>query len=281
MRKLLLLALVPLALAIAAPATAATPVLITSGGFDPVQITVGAGDTVTWTNNDSIKRQVVADGGAFTSPVLLPDQSWSYRFARAGAFAYHDQLKSAQKGTVTVRGTATRSVTITAGQRAVTLGSSIELSGDISAGAGQQVIVVAKPYLGVETRTPVLTESDGAWSMNVRPRIRTEYHAEWGQTMSAQSPVVYVRPGVGLRVLNAKTGSFTTKVTALRSYKGKFVTLQRLSGNAWIKVKRVRLGTGSAARFTARLPRSARVRVLVPTAPGYLQGYSRTALVRR
>ena len=125
MRKLLLLALVPLALAFAAPATAATPVLITSGGFDPVQITVGAGDTVTWTNNDSIKRQVVADGGAFTSPVLLPDQSWSYRFARAGAFAYHDQLKSAQKGTVTVRGTATRSVTITAGQRAVTLGSTI------------------------------------------------------------------------------------------------------------------------------------------------------------
>jgi hypothetical protein len=143
------------------------------------------------------------------------------------------------------------------------------------------VIVVAKPYLGVETRTPVLTESDGAWSMNVRPRIRTEYHAEWGQTMSSQSPVVYVRPSVGLRVLNAKTGRFTTKVTALRSYQGKFVTLQRLSGSAWIKVKRVRLGTGSAARFTARLPRSARVRVLVPTAPGYLQGYSRTALVRR
>lgn len=281
MRKLLLLALVPLALATAAPATAATAVSITSSGFDPAQVTIGASDTVTWTNNDAVKRQVVADGGAFTSPVLLPTQSWSFRFPQAGAFPYHDQLKTAQKGTVNVRPTGGRSVTITSTQRAVTLGSSLELSGSISAGAGQQVIVVAKPYQGIETRTPVLTESDGDWSLRVRPRIRTEYHAEWGQTMSAQSPVVYVRPAVQLRVLNAKTGRFSTKVTALRSYRGKLVTLQRLSGSTWVKVKRVRLGVGSAARFTARLPRTARIRVLVPTAPGYLQGFSRTALVRR
>ena len=281
MRKLLLLALVPLALATAAPATAATAVSITNSGFAPAAVTVGASDTVTWTNNDSVKRQVVADGGAFTSPVLLPGDIWSFTFPRAGAFAYHDQLKTTQKGTVTVRPTGTRSVTITSTQRQVALGSSLELSGSISAGAGQQVIVVAKPYQGVETRTPVLTESDGDWSLRVRPRIRTEYHAEWGQTMSAQSPVVYVRPAVQLRVLNARTGSFSTKVTAVRSYRGKFVTLQRLSGSNWVKVKRIRLGTGSAARFTARLPRTARIRVLVPTAPGYLQGFSRTALVRR
>ena len=281
MKKLLFLALVPLALATAAPATAATAVSITNSGFAPAQITVGASDTVTWTNNDSVKRQVVADGGTFTSPVLLPGDTWSFRFPRPGAFPYHDQLKTAQKGTVNVRPTGSRSVTITSTQRSVTLGSSLELSGSISARAGQQVIVVAKPYQGAETRTPVLTESDGDWSLRVRPRIRTEYHAEWGQTMSAQSPVVYVRPAVQLRVLNAKTGSFSTKVTALRSYRGKLVTLQRLRGSTWIKVKRFRLGVGSAARFSARLPRTARVRVLVPTAPGYLQGFSRTALVRR
>jgi plastocyanin len=281
MRKLLLLALVPLALATAAPATAATAVSITSSGFAPAEITVGASDTVTWTNNDSVNRRVVADGGAFTSPVLPPGDTWSFTFPRAGVFAYHDQLKPTQKGTVRVRPTGTRSVTITATIRQVTLGSSLELSGSISAGAGQQVIVVAKPYQGAETRTPVLTESDGDWSLRVRPRIRTEYHAEWGQTMSAQSPVVFVRPAVQLRVLNAKTGRFYTKVTALRSYRGKLVTLQRLSGSTWVKVKRIRLGTGSAARFSARLPRTARIRVLVPTAPGYLQGFSRTALVRR
>jgi plastocyanin len=280
MRKLILMALVPLALAVAAPATAATGVSITSTDFVPAGVTVGAGDEVTWTNTDSALQRVIADGGAFQSPPLKPGERWTFRFDRAGTFAYHG-LNATQKGTVTVRRTGVRSVTISTTQRTVTLGSSVELSGDINAGAGQQVVVVADSYRGPETRTPVITESDGSWSLRVRPRIRTEYHAEWGQTPSAQSPIVYVRPAVQLRVLRAQTGRFYTKVVALRSYRGKLVTVQRLRGSVWVKVKRVRLGVGSAARFTARLPRTARVRVLVPSAPGYLQGFSRTALVRR
>jgi plastocyanin len=280
MRKLILLALVPLALAVAAPATAATGVSITSTGFAPAGVTIGAGDEVTWTNTDAVIQRVTADGGAFQSPPLRPGETWTFRFDRAGTFAYHG-LNATQKGTVTVRRTAVRSVTISTTKRTVTLGSSIELSGDITAGAGQQVVVVADPYRGPETRTPVITESDGSWSLRVRPRIRTEYHAEWGQTPSAQSPIVYVRPAVQLRVLRAQTGRFYTKVVAQRSYRGKLVTVQRLRGSVWVKVKRVRLGVGSAARFSASLPRTARVRVLVPSAPGYLQGFSRTALIRR
>jgi plastocyanin len=281
MKRLLLLAAIPLVLAIAAPATAATEISITNNGFTPNPAIVGAGDEVTWINTDSLRHRVVADGGAFSSPPLMPGARWTFRFARAGTFTYRDEMNVAERGTVVVRPTSTRSVTISATQRQVTLGSSIELSGDISAGAGQQVVIVAEPYRGIETRTPVITESDGAWSIRVRPRIRTEYHAEWGQTTSAQSPIVHVRPAVQLRVLNARMGRFYTKVTAMRSYRGKLVTVQRLRGAVWVKVKRVRLGAGSAARFTAQLPRTARVRVLVPTAPGYLQGFSRTALVRR
>jgi hypothetical protein len=174
-----------------------------------------------------------------------------------------------------------RSVTIATERRVVALGSAVELSGNVSGAGGQQVIVVAKPYRGAETRTPVLTESDGSWSLRVRPRIRTDYQAEWGNTMSEQAPIVHVRPAVQLLVLNAASGRLYAKVGALRTYRGKLVTLQRLSGNAWVKVRRVRLGAGSAMRFTARLPRTARIRVLVPAAPGYLQGFSRTALVRR
>jgi plastocyanin len=282
MRKVFLLALVPLALAFSAPAVAATPVRITAGGFEPAQVTVGAGDEVTWTNGDAIKRQVVADGGTFTSPAIGPGESWTFRFTSAGTFAYHDQLKTTQKGTIVVRRTGVRAVTITATRRQVTLGSSIELSGNVTGSrAGQQVVIVAKPYRGTETRTPVITDSDGDWSLRVRPRIRTEYQAESGNVVSNQAPIVYVRPAVALRVLSARAGRFFVRVTALRSYQGKRVTLQRLRGSTWVKVRRVRLGPGSSARFTARLPRTTRIRVLVPSAPGYLQGVSRTALVRR
>jgi plastocyanin len=283
MRKLFLLALVPLTLAFSAPALAATPVRITAGGFEPAQVTVGSGDEVTWTNNDAVRRQVVADGGAFTSPTIGPGATWTFRFSNAGTFAYHDQLKTAQKGTVTVRRTGVRSVTIATTARTVTLGGAVELSGNVTGAprAGQQVVIVAKPYRGTETRTAVTTDADGTWSLGVRPRIRTEYEAESGNVVSSQSPIVYVRPAVQLRVLNARAGRFFVKVTTLRSYQGKRVTLQRLRGSSWVKVRRVRLGPGNSARFTAHLPRTARIRVLVPSAPGYIQGYSRTALVKR
>jgi hypothetical protein len=92
---------------------------------------------------------------------------------------------------------------------------------------------------------------------------------------------VYVRPRVQLRVLNRAAGRLYVKVTALTSYRGKLVTLQRLRGGTWVKVRRARIGAGSVARFTARLPKTARIRVLVPSAPGYLQGASGTVLVRR
>jgi plastocyanin len=283
MRKLLFVILIPLALVLAGPATAATAVSITNSGFQPAQVTIGSGDTVTWTNNDTVNRQIVADGGAFSSPQIRPGDDFSFRFTRAATYAYHDQAKTAQKGTVVVRATGARSVTIAAGARSIILGSTVELSGSVTGGqrSGQQLIVVGKPYRGPETRTPALTESDGSWSVRVRPRIRTEYKVEWGNTVSSTEPIVYVRPAVQLRVLNARTGRLYAKVTALVPYKGKLITLQRLRGSTWVKVRRARLASGSVARFTARLPRTARIRLLVPTAPGYLQGYSRTALVRR
>jgi plastocyanin len=284
MRKLLLAIVVVLGLIAPTPAQAAEKIMITASGFDPAQATIATGETVTWTNNDVVTRQVVADGGAFTSPQIPPGRTYSFRFTRTGTFPYHDQTKTAQKGTIVVRSVVGgRSVTIATSVRTITLGGSVELSGNVSGGprSGQQLIVVAKPYHGAETRTAVTTESDGDWSLRVRPQIRTEYQVEWGNTVSDTAPIVYVRPRVQLRVLNRLTGRLYVKVTALRPYQGKLVTLQRLSGSSWVKVKRVRLGTGSVARFTARLPRTARIRALVPSAPGYLQGASGTVLVRR
>jgi plastocyanin len=284
MRKLLLAGLVVLGLVVAAPAQAAQTITITSSGFDPAQATVATGETVTWTNNDAVARHVVADGGAFDSGPIAPGRTFSFRFTRAGTFAYHDQTKTAQKGTIVARNVgAGRSVTISASVRTTVLGGSVELSGNVSGGpqTAQQVVIVAKPYQGAETRTALTTESDGDWSLRVRPRIRTEYQVEWGNIVSDRAPIVYVRPRVQLRVLNRQTGRLYVKVTALRSYQGKLATLQRLSGSSWVKVKRVRIGRGSVARFTARLPRTARIRVIVPTAPGYLQGASGTVLVRR
>src|SRR5690349_15218606 len=105
MRKLIPAAAIALALA-AAGATPApaqtTAVSITKGGFRPATTTVAAGDTITWSNNDSTNHQVVADDGGFSSAVLAPGSSYSHTFDGPGAFAFHDGLHPGLKGSVTV-----------------------------------------------------------------------------------------------------------------------------------------------------------------------------------
>ncbi len=86
-------------------------VSITKAGFQPQAITVAAGDTVTWTNGDTVNHQVVADDGSFSSPVLAPKQSYSHTFATAGSVGYHDGLHPTLKGTITVAAPGKVSIT--------------------------------------------------------------------------------------------------------------------------------------------------------------------------
>jgi plastocyanin len=103
MRKLVLLLTV--AAALVAPQSsfaATTKVSVTRTGFHPAAVTVAAGDTVTWTNNDTTRHQVVAETGSFSSPVLAPNQSYSHAFAAGGTFAYRDALHPSLRASVTV-----------------------------------------------------------------------------------------------------------------------------------------------------------------------------------
>jgi plastocyanin len=270
-------------LAAATPATAATTISITASGFQPAQATIGVGDTVTWRNNDTANHQVVSDGGRFSSPVLTPGQSYSFRFSSAGTFPYHDGVKPTEKGTITVRPTGRRTVTIAAAARSITYGSSVRLSGSISTGrANETVVIRAQPYRGQATTTTAVTDADGTWELSVRPQVRTEYTAQWGPTMSEEAPVVYVRPRVSLRAVNARSGIFSARVSAAVSYQGKTLVFQRRVGTRWVKVRRVVVGARSTVRFRARLPHGTlRLRVVAPPAPGYLTGFSGTLRVRR
>ena len=66
MRRVILLAATTLALVLAAPASSATvTVSIKRTGFTPASVTINQDDSVTWTNNDTIDHQIVANGGQF------------------------------------------------------------------------------------------------------------------------------------------------------------------------------------------------------------------------
>ena len=83
--------------------------------FDPSPANVKAGDTVTWTNNDSTPHTVTSGTGASdpnmgkdfdSSPglktLLAPKQTFEHKFATAGEFAYFCQVHPTMVGKVVV-----------------------------------------------------------------------------------------------------------------------------------------------------------------------------------
>ncbi len=98
----LLLAIV-LAVAGPAPSAATATVHIKNFAFDPATLTVAAGTTVRFVNDDSEAHTVTARDGSFNSDGLDTNDSWSFRFSKPGDYAYFCQLHPYMKGTVTVK----------------------------------------------------------------------------------------------------------------------------------------------------------------------------------
>lgn len=58
--------------------------------YSPSILTIKKGDTVTWTNMDSVKHTVTSDTGKeLDSQLLTNGESYSHTFDTAGIFAYH------------------------------------------------------------------------------------------------------------------------------------------------------------------------------------------------
>jgi plastocyanin len=74
----------------APPATAAAPVIIRMHDFmfDPDTVTVSAGTTVEWDNDDGARHTITATDKSFDSGDLKPGQKWSHVFATPGTYAY-------------------------------------------------------------------------------------------------------------------------------------------------------------------------------------------------
>ncbi len=284
MKRLFALAVAVGALITAPGAWAGTIVQIMPNGLVPNAVTIPSQDTVTWTNKDTVDRQVVADAGAFKSPVLKPGQSYTYTFPVAGTYSYRGAFKPDQRGAVNVRRVESRAVTIGVSRRLVTHGQQVELAGSISSGeGGKEIRVLITPYRGGQTAQSVITESDGTWKLTGRPTIRTEYFVEFGSLASRSAPIVYVRPKLTLRVRNARIGQFVATALPGKAYAGKMVHLQRrLANNTWRTIDLARLGKNGAVRFRSVVPRGKQVlRLMIRPAPGYLAGFSSRVTYRR
>lgn len=82
--------------------TSGSNVNISSSAFGPSSLTVKAGTTVTWTNNDYTTHTVTSNNGSFGSSDMKYGDSFSYTFGSAGTFAYHCIYHSSMTGTIVV-----------------------------------------------------------------------------------------------------------------------------------------------------------------------------------
>ncbi len=81
----------------------ANSVSIVGMAFGPSTLTVKAGTTVTWKNNDGVAHTVTSDDGtSFDSGTLASGASFSFTANTAGTYAYHCTIHSGMKATLVV-----------------------------------------------------------------------------------------------------------------------------------------------------------------------------------
>jgi plastocyanin len=82
----------------------AVTVKIDNFAFDAQTVTVPAGATVTWVNDDDAPHTVVADDGkSFRSKTLDTGDRFSFTFLHAGAFGYFCSVHPHMTGKVVVK----------------------------------------------------------------------------------------------------------------------------------------------------------------------------------
>ena len=72
--------------------------------FQPAQLSVEPGTTVTWTNEGNEPHTVTADNGLFDSGMLYPGDSYSVQFDGMGTLSYYCTLHPSMTGGITVGG---------------------------------------------------------------------------------------------------------------------------------------------------------------------------------
>ena len=77
-------------------------VQITNFAFAPAEITVVAGTTVTWMNEDITQHDVFAPPVGLQSPVLNQNDSYTHTFSSPGTYRYICSIHPFMHGTVVV-----------------------------------------------------------------------------------------------------------------------------------------------------------------------------------
>jgi len=80
-------------------------VLISNFAFEPRELNVTPNSSVTWTNDDTARHDVVTDTGAaseFKSPLMNKGEMFTFNFTQAGDYPYHCGIHPSMVGIIHV-----------------------------------------------------------------------------------------------------------------------------------------------------------------------------------
>jgi plastocyanin len=239
--------------AIPTAGAATVAVSITKSGYTPSTVPATTADTVQFKNNDTVAHQVAFKPatGVTCSPspfTLQAGQSGTCTLTSAASYTFSDPSVTGTtfQGTLTVTAPpAPDTLTLFGDPQEVAFSSPVRLTGELSSKkAGIGVAVMAKPC-GKTTATRAATAqttAGGEWFTDLRTAKNTIYTVQVGTTTSEE---VSVNVEPRLRLGRVAAHRYSLRVFAAQSFAGKFATFQRLKGNRWISVKRVRLQKNS------------------------------------
>ncbi len=76
---------------------------LTTTAFAPNTVTIAAGGSVTWTNNDTVTHTSTANNGSWNSGSIAPGGSFTATLTTPGSYTYHCAIHPGMVGTVTVQ----------------------------------------------------------------------------------------------------------------------------------------------------------------------------------
>ena len=88
----------------AASSAAGDAVSIDDFAFSPASLTVEAGSTITWTNDQSSPHTITADDNSFDSGSIAQGEQFAQTFDTPGTFTYHCSIHPDMTATITVEG---------------------------------------------------------------------------------------------------------------------------------------------------------------------------------
>jgi hypothetical protein len=249
----------------------------------PNAATIGLGDTVQFTNSDTIVHQVTfkTTTGITCTPnplVVQPGASGTCTFQSGGNYSYSDPNSKGNtfRGTITVTAPPA-TLSLTANPLLVAYGGTSVVSGVLSTQQVGASIDVLAQQCGAATATKLataVTTAGGVYTTTTKPLMNTTYTAK-DKTVTSASATVTVRPILQLRRVGLRR--FTLRVTAASSFAGKYASFQRYNGTLrrWVPVKPVLLRASSAgiaptvvssASFRATVASRLRIRATLPQA---------------